>query len=249
MLHLLPFTLAERQLTGASNEVDDILFSGFYPRIHDQGLDPRQALGDYFETFVERDVRRIGEIRNLSSFQRFVRLCAGRVGQLVNLSSLGADAGISHTTAREWLTVLEASYIVFQLQPFHANVRRRLIKSPKFYFYDVGLASYLIGIENASQITTHPLRGPLFENAVVIEALKHRFNQGNRSNLSFYRNQRGLECDLFCETGQGIGAIEIKFWRYHCLRLLRRTKTRSEARTQYCSQVRRVRRQRASIPQ
>ena len=210
LLRLLPFTLAERERTGASNEVDDILFSGFYPRIHDQGLDPSQALGDYFETYVERDVRRIGEIRNLTSFQRFVRLCAGRVGQLVNLSSLGADAGVSHTTAREWLTVLEASYIVFQLQPFHSNVRKRLIKSPKLYFYDVGLASYLIGIENAKQIATHPLRGSLFENTVVIEALKRRFNRGNQPNLSFYRSVKGLECDLFYETGRGIGAIEIK---------------------------------------
>ncbi len=210
LLRLLPFTLAERQQAGASNEVDDILFSGFYPRIHDQRLDPRQALGDYFEAYVERDVRQLGEIRNLSSFQRFVRLCAGRVGQLVNLSSLGADAGVSHTTAREWLTILEASYIVFQLQPFDSNVRKRLIKSPKLYFYDVGLASYLIGIENAKQIATHPLRGHLFENAVVMEALKHRFNQGQRANVSFFRNQRGLECDLFYETGRGIGAIEIK---------------------------------------
>ena len=210
LLQLLPFSLAERQQTGASIEVDDILFSGFYPRIHDHGLDPHQALGDYFETYVERDVRRIGEIRNLSSFQRFVRLCAGRVGQLVNLSSLGADAGVSHTTAREWLTVLEASYIVFQLQPFHSNVQKRLIKSPKLYFYDVGLASYLIGIENSKQVATHPLRGPLFENAVVLEALKHRFNRGRQSNLSFFRNVQGLECDLFYETGQGIGAIEVK---------------------------------------
>ncbi len=210
LLRLLPFSLAERQETGASVEVDDILFSGFYPRIHDQRLDPHQALGDYFETYVARDVRQLGEIRNLSSFQRFVRLCAGRVGQLVNLSSLGADVGVSHTTAREWLTVLEASYIVFQLQPFHSNAQKRLIKSPKLYFYDVGLASYLIGIENAKQIATHPLRGSLFENTVVIEALKHRFNRGNQSNLSFYRSARGLECDLLYETGRGIGAIEIK---------------------------------------
>ena len=210
LLRLLPFSLAERQLTGASGEVDEILFSGFYPRIHDQRLDPRQALGDYFETYVERDVRQLSEIRNLSSFQRFVRLCAGRVGQLLNLSSLGADAGVTHTTAREWLTVLEASYIIFQLQPYRSNVRKRLVKSPKLYFYDVGLASYLIGIENAKQIATHPLRGSLFENAVVIEALKHRFNRGGQPNLSFFRNVKGLECDLFYETGQGIAAIEIK---------------------------------------
>ena len=210
LLRLLPFSLAERQRMGASDSIDDIIYSGFYPRILDHGLDPRQALGDYFETYVERDVRRLGEIRNLSSFRRFVRLCAGRIGQLVNLSSLGSDTGVSHTTAREWLTVLEASYVIFQLPPFHANIRKRLVKSPKFYFYDVGLAGYLIGIQNADQVTTHPLRGALFENLVVSEALKHRFNRGRDFNLSFFRDSRGLECDLLYETGRGIHAIEIK---------------------------------------
>ena len=210
LLRLLPFSLMERQRLGASGGIDDALYSGFYPRILAQGLDPRQALGDYFETYVERDVRRLGEIRNLSSFRRFVRLCAGRVGQLVNLSSLGSDAGVSHTTARQWLTVLETSYIIFQLPPFHANIRKRLVKLPKLYFYDVGLASYLIAIENAEQVTTHPLRGALFENMVVAEALKHRFNHGRGFNLSFFRDSRGLECDLFYETGRGIHAIEIK---------------------------------------
>ncbi len=210
LLRLLPFSLAERQRTGAREGIDDILYTGFYPRIHDRGLEARQALGDYFETYVERDVRRIGEIRNLSSFRRFVRLCAGRVGQLANLSALGADAGVSHTTARHWLTILEASYIVFQLPPYFANIRKRLVKSPKLYFYDVGLASHLIGIEHAKQLGTHPLRGGLFENAVIIEALKHRFNRGRRSNLSFFRDARGLECDLLYENGKGMGAIEIK---------------------------------------
>ena len=210
LLRLLPFSLMERQRMGASAAIDDMLYSGFYPRILDQGLDPRQALGDYLETYVERDVRRMGEIRNLSSFRRFLRLCAGRVGQLVNLSSLGSDAGVSHTTVRQWLNVLETSYIIFQLPPYFANIRKRLVKSHKLYFYDVGLASYLIGIENEEQVATHPLRGALFENMVVIETLKHRFNQGRESNLSFYRDSKDLECDLFYETGQGIHAIEIK---------------------------------------
>ena len=210
LLRLLPFSLDERRQTGASDRIDDILYSGCYPRIHDQKLEPRQALGDYFETYVERDVRQIGEIRNLSNFRRFVRLCAGRVGQLANLSALGADAGVSHTTARHWLTVLEASYVVFLLPPFYANIRKRLVKSPKLYFFDVGLASYLIGIEHAGQLATHPLRGALFENAVIAEALKYRFNRGYRSNLSFFRDARGLECDLLYENGNGIGAIEIK---------------------------------------
>ena len=210
LLRLLPFSLAERHRAGANSKVDEILHSGGYPRIHDQKLDPQQALGDYVETYVERDVHRIGEIRNLSSFRQFVRLCAGRVGQLINLSSLGADAGVSHTTARHWLTLLEASYIVFQLPPFHANIRKRLVKSPKLYFHDTGLASYLIGIEHAGQIGTHPLRGALFENTVVTEVVKHRFNQGRRFNLSFYRDAQGLECDLLYENSHGMNALEIK---------------------------------------
>ena len=210
LLRLLPFSLAERQRAGAGNLVDEILYAGFYPRIYDQGLDPRQALSDYFETYVERDVRRLGEIRNLSSFQRFVRLCAGRIGQLTNTVALGSDAGVSHTTARNWIDVLEASYIAFRLPPFHANIRKRLVKSPKLYFYDVGLASHLIGIEHAEQIATHPLRGPLFENMVVVEALKHRYNRGRGHNLSFFRDSRGLECDLLFESGHDICAIEIK---------------------------------------
>ena len=210
LLRLMPFSLAELARTGASQEIDDILFSGFYPRIHDHGLDPVQALGDYFETYVQRDVRYVSEIRNLSNFQRFVRLCAGRVGQLVNLSSLGSDAGVSHATARQWLTVLETSYIVFELEPYHANIRKRLVKSPKLYFYDVGLASHLLGIRNAGQISTHPLRGHLFENAVVAEAMKIRFNQGRRADLSFFRDSSGLECDLLYRTAYGFGAIEVK---------------------------------------
>lgn len=210
LLYLLPFSLPELQRTGADNSIDHMLYSGFYPRIHDQELDPQQVLGDYFETYVERDVRRITEIRNLSAFRSFVRLCAGRVGQLVNTVSLGSDAGVSHATAKQWLTLLEASYILFQLQPFHANIRKRLVKSPKLYFYDVGLARYLLGIERPEQIATHSSRGALFENAVVVETLKYRFNQGHRSNLYFFRDSKGLECDLLFETGHGMGAIEIK---------------------------------------
>ncbi len=210
LLRLLPFSLAERVSARPQGSVDELLYMGFYPRIFDQGLEPWQAYGDYLETYVERDLRQLVEIRNLSSFQRFVRLCAGRVGQLVNLSSLGADAGVSHVTARHWLTLLEASYVVFVLQPYHANIRKRLVKSPKLYFHDVGLAAHLLGIEHEGQVATHPLRGPLFENLVVIEALKHRFNRGRTANLSFFRDSRGLECDLLCRTGNRVAAIEIK---------------------------------------
>ena len=183
--------MTEWRRAGAPGAVDEILYSGLYPRIIDQQLDPTQALADYFETYVERDVRRLGEIRNLSSFQRFVRLCAGRVGQLIDLSSLGGDAGVSHTTAREWLTVLEASYILFQLPPYHANLGKRLVKSTKLYFCDVGLAAYLIGIQNAGQVAIHPLRGALFENAVVAEVLKHRFNPGAAGQPELFSRLEG----------------------------------------------------------
>ena len=210
LLRLLPFSLAERRRAEPHETVDELLHRGFYPRILDQGLEPRQAYAAYFETYVERDLRQLAEIRNLSSFRRFVRLCAGRVGQLANLSSLGADAGVSHTTAREWLTLLEASYIAFLLPPYFSNIRKRLVKSPKIYFYDVGLASYLIGIEHPGQITNHPLRGALFENMVIVEALKFGFNRGRLPNLSFFRDSQGLECDLLIETGHGNAAIEIK---------------------------------------
>ena len=210
LLRLLPFSLAERRRAKPHETVDELLHRGFYPRILGQDLDPRQAYSAYFETYVERDLRQLAEIRNLSSFRRFVRLCAGRVGQLANLSSLGADAGVSHTTAREWLTLLEASYIAFHLPPYFANIRKRLVKSPKIYFYDVGLASYLIGIEHPWQVASHPLRGALFENMVIAEALKFGFNRGHSPNLSFFRDSRGLECDLLIETGHGTAAIEIK---------------------------------------
>ena len=210
LLRLLPLTLREWRTGGGDGAADAVIFSGLYPRILDQRLDPRQALGDYFETYVERDVRRLGAVGNLSAFRLFLRLCAGRVGRLLNLSSLGSDAGVSHTTAREWLAVAEASFIAFRLPAFHANIRKRLVRSPKLYFYDVGLAAYLLGIESPRQVTTHPLRGALFENLVVTEALKHGYNRGSRPNLSFYRDSKGLECDLFYETGRGIRAIEAK---------------------------------------
>jgi len=207
---LLPFSIQEAREARAGLTTDTMIHSGFYPRIYDQDLEPTQALGDYFETYVERDVREISEIRNLSSFQRFVRLCAGRVGQLLNLQSLGNDAGVSHTTARQWLSVLEASFIAFELQPFHANLSKRLIKSPKLYFYDVGLAAYLLGIETPQQIATHPLKGALFENLVVVEALKHRFNLGRRSNLNFFRDSAGNEVDLVYALADRLIAVEIK---------------------------------------
>ena len=210
LLRLLPLSIEELRAGEMKPEVDEMLFAGFFPRIHDQGLDPTIALGDYVETYLERDIRRIGEIRNLSAFRRFVRLCAGRVGQLLDYTALGADAGVTHTTARGWLSLLEASYILFRLEPFHANVRKRLVRSPKLYFHDVGLAAWLLDIENAGQLGTHPLRGALFENAVAVEALKHSYNAGRRPLVSFFRDHRGLECDLLYRCGDRLLAIEAK---------------------------------------
>ena len=210
LLRLLPLSIEELRAGGMKPGVDEMLFAGFFPRIHDQGLDPTIALGDYVETYLERDIRRIGEIRNLSAFRRFVRLCAGRVGQLLDYTALGADAGVTQTTARGWLSLLEASYILFRLEPFHANVRKRLVRSPKLYFHDVGLAAWLLDIENAGQLGTHPLRGALFENAVVVEALKHSYNAGRRPLVSFFRDRRGLECDLLYRSGDRLLAVEAK---------------------------------------
>jgi hypothetical protein len=209
LLKLLPLSLSELAFFPPLG-IDEMLFKGFYPRIYDQNITPSQAYGDYYETYVERDVRQLINIKNLSLFQRFIRLCAGRCGQLLNLNSLANDSGISQSTAREWMTVLEASYIVFLLQPFHENINKRLVKSPKLYFYDVGLAGWLCGIEEEKQLATHPLRGNLFENMVVMEALKYRYNHGRRNNLYFYRDSNGNEIDILYTKGQDIFPIEVK---------------------------------------
>ncbi len=210
ILKLLPFAMNEIKPFIKKMSVDELLIKGFYPRIYDEKLDPHQALSFYFETYVERDVRSLLRIKDLSSFQKFVRLCAGRAGQILNLSSLGNETGISHTTAKEWISILEASYIVFLLPPHHKNYNKRITKAPKLYFYDVGLATYLLGIENAKQMKRDPLRGHLFENLIVIEFLKKRFEDAERSNLSFFRDSNKNEVDLIAQSGSGMLAVEIK---------------------------------------
>lgn len=210
LLKLLPLSISELKSACPIPSIDRLLLTGFYPRIHDQGLDPTQALGDYFETYVERDIRQLLAIKDLNLFEKFVKLCAGRIGQVLNLQSLGNDVGISHTTARSWLTLLEASYVIFVLQPWHNNFSKRQIKSPKLYFYDVGLASYLLGLEKELHVSRDPLRGNLFENLVVIEALKYRFNRGKRNNLHFYRDAKGNEVDLLVDIGPHVFPLEIK---------------------------------------
>lgn len=210
LLKLLPLSISEIKSSYPVSSIDKLLLTGFYPRVYDRDLNPTQAMGDYFETYVERDIRQLVNIKDLSLFEKFVRLCAGRVGQILNLQSLANDVGISHTTARTWLTLLEASYIIFILHPWFRNFSKRLVKSPKIYFYDVGLASYLLGLESELHVSRDPLRGSLFENLAVIEALKFRFNQGKKSNLHFYRDTKGNEVDLLIEAGPDIFPVEIK---------------------------------------
>ena len=210
LLKLLPFSISEIQGSYNLDSIDKLILTGFYPRIYDLSLNPTQALGDYLITYVERDLRQLAAIKDLSLFEKFLKLCAGRVGQILNLQSLANDVGISHTTVRSWISLLEASYIVFLLKPWHGNVSKRLIKSPKLYFYDVGLASYLLGLENEKQVSRDPLRGNLFENLVLMEILKYRFNRGKRSNLYFYRDSKGNEVDIIYEIGRELFPIEVK---------------------------------------
>lgn len=213
VLRLLPFTLAEVQRMKGTPETPDLagnLLTGFYPRIHDMGLDPTQALADYFATYVERDLRQLAAVHDLQRFERFVRLCAGRTGQLLNLSSLGNDAGVSHVTARAWLDLLQTSYIVHLLPPWFTNTGKRLIKAPKLYFYDVGLACWLLGLRTAEQVARDPLWGSLFENFIIMEAMKDRLNTGESAEMYFYRDSEGNEVDLLLPTGGKMHAIEIK---------------------------------------
>jgi uncharacterized protein len=209
LLKLLPFSIDE--LGGlCPRTIDALLRTGFYPRIYDQGLDPSQFYADYLQTYVERDLRQSIEIQRLSQFRRFLRLCAGRIGQLVNFESLGADSGVSGVTIRHWLSVLEASYVIALLPPWFENIGKRLVKSPKLYFFDVGLASYLCGIETDEHASSHPLRGNLFENLVMMEAYKRRLNLGKEAGLHFFRDAKGMEVDLLYPDGPQLVPVEIK---------------------------------------
>ena len=210
LLHLLPLSVAELCVAGEVADIDSLILSGGYPRIHADALDPATALADYFETYVQRDLRELVQIRNLALFEKFVRLAAGRVGQLLNMQSLAADVGVSGHTAAAWLSLLEASYIVFRLPPWFENLGKRLVKSPKLYFYDTGLAAWLVGMTRREHLPSHPLRGHLFENLAVLEFLKAYFNRGERPNLHFYRDSGGNEADLVLEDGRQLHLVEIK---------------------------------------
>ena len=211
VLNLLPLARSEvRRFDSCPSDLDEALLAGGYPRIFDQKLSPADWLGAYVGTYLERDVRTITNVGDLVTFQRFLEFCAGRTAQLLNLSALAADAGISQSTAKAWLSVLETSFIVFRLPPLHANIRKRLVKMPKLHFHDTGLVCWLLGIRNASQLRRHPLRGAVFETWVVSEILKHRTNRGERGGVFFYRDQHGTEADLVVESGNQRVLVEAK---------------------------------------
>jgi len=210
LLRLLPLSIHELKRAGRLPSLYSLMHSGFYPRIIQHGLNPPQALGEYFSTYVERDLRQLSAIHDMQKFERFVRLCAGRTGQMLNLNNLGSDAGIAQSTARQWLDLLQASYIIFLLPPWFTNTRKRLVKTPKLYFYDVGLAAWLLGIHQAEQIQRDPLYGSLFENMVVIDRLKTKHNRRSPADCYFYRDHIGNEVDLLEPEGAQVHALEIK---------------------------------------
>ncbi len=193
-----------------SQPLEELVFVGLYPAIHDRGVDAAQWLRSYVRTYVERDARAVGAIGDLDTFLRFLGLCAGRTGQLLNLSALGAEAGVSHSTARRWLSVLRASYIVTLLAPHHENFSKRIVKTPKLYFLDTGLLCALLGVRDAGDLWNHPLRGALFETFVVAELTKLFVHRGERPRLFFWRDSHGTEVDVLIDLGREHVAVEVK---------------------------------------
>lgn len=209
---LLPLSIKELSDNSLlPDSIEQVSVKGGYPRIFAFDLEPTSWYLDYIETYVERDVRQIGNIVDLSTFRRFIRLCAGRVGQLLNIASLATDCGIDQRTAKSWLSILEASYIIFLLQPHHKNFNKRLIKSPKLYFYDTGLACVILDIQSSSQLDLNYMRGHLVESLVVSEIFKHYYNKGDRPhNVYFWRDISGNEIDCIIQKNNRLVPIEIK---------------------------------------
>ncbi len=210
LLNLYPMTLDELQRANFSMDIDTQIYHGFYPRIYSEQLNPTKAYRNYLQSYIEKDVRRISDIKDLVQFQLFMKLCAGRVGQVLEYSSLSNELGISIHTVKHWLSILEASYIIHRLQPYFENFGKRIIKSSKLYFSDVGLVSYLLGIESPSQIERDPLRGYLVENLVVNELMKYRYNRGLDPNLYYFRDSNKNEVDIIVKQGNELIPIEVK---------------------------------------
>ena len=212
---LAPDAWAEADPSGSApatppSSLDDVLFAGMYPAIHDHGLEPSQWLDSYLSTYVERDARLAGAIGDLASFARFLGLCAGRSGQLVNMTSLGSDAGVSRVTVSRWLSILTASYIIMLLQPHHENFSRRLVKTPKLFFLDTGLMCALLGVRTAGDLRLHPLRGAVFETFVVSELIKLFLHHGERAPVHFWRDSNGREVDVLLDLGTSRVPVEAK---------------------------------------
>jgi len=211
ILHLLPLSIGE--LHDAKISFDDFesyIVQGFLPRIYDQHQRPRTAYANYYQTYVEKDVRQLIQLKDVSLFEKFIKLLAGRVGQIINYQSLSNDVGVGAPTIKQWLSILEASFIIFKLPPYYKNFGKRVIKSPKYYFTEIGLLAYLLGIEKNTQVSRDPLVGNIFENLAVIEVLKSRYNQGRNAELYYFRDSNGNEIDLLCKTGDGLVGVEIK---------------------------------------
>ncbi|MFP4363899.1 MAG: ATP-binding protein [Spirochaetia bacterium] len=210
IVRLLPFSVNEIYSGNPSRDLFSLLYTGFYPRIFDKGLNPTEAMGFYVNTYVERDLRTLLNVKDLSSFEVFFKLCAGRSGGVLNLTSLANNCGVSHPTIKHWISILETSYLIKLVRPYHKNFNKRLVKSPKLYFIDTGLLCYLLGITNPLQIETHPLRGEIFETFVYSELLKTRLNRGAQDDIYFFRDNTGHEIDFIFDRGQEIDAIEVK---------------------------------------
>jgi len=211
VFHLLPFSTKE--LENTEFQIDnpfDYIVKGFYPRIYDQKTPLDLFYPSYLLTYLERDVRLLKNISDLAAFERFVRLCAGHIGQIFNQTSLSNDTNFSQPTIKSWLSVLETSFVAFLLPPYFRNFNKRLLKTPKLYFYDTGLACSLLGIRSASELENHPMRGPLFENFIVVECMKQFLNQGKRPNCYYWRDNTGHEIDLLIEHASRIFPMEIK---------------------------------------
>ncbi|MBC8479040.1 MAG: ATP-binding protein [FCB group bacterium] len=211
ILRLLPFSISELENTPYQKDsYADYLYQGFYPRIYDHKLDPARWYASYINTYLERDVRQILNVGDLHSFQTFIKLCAGRIGQLINLSAMSNEIGVSYQTVKRWLSVLEASYIIFMLPPYYRNFNKRVVKAPRLYFYDPGLAVNILGLKSSDQVTTHYMKGELFESLVISEIRKSVMNSGAEPSMYFWRDSNGNEVDCILDTGSDPIAIEIK---------------------------------------
>lgn len=211
VLKLTPFSAHElSEAEKLPKKLNQWLFTGGFPRIYDKDIHPSDFFPSYIQTYIERDVRTIKNITDISTFIRFLKLCAARIGQLLNISSLANECGISTPTAQSWLSVLETSYVIYFLRPYYKNFNKRLVKSAKLYFYDTGLVSSLLGLETDEQLSTHYLRGEIFENMIITEQIKKCYNEGKEPNFYFWRDSNQNEVDLLIERQGNLHAIEIK---------------------------------------